>query len=87
VGLYSLLGAGIWCRYFCPWVGLFGLVAKFGRYADVKFSPGGEAYVTVDYPRMYDLIDSPHWGHHVLELRFETPGTLAYSFTFGTVCS
>jgi len=33
VGLYSLMGARIWCRYFCPWVGLFGLVAKFGRYA------------------------------------------------------
>jgi Pyruvate/2-oxoacid:ferredoxin oxidoreductase delta subunit len=33
VGLYSLLGARIWCRYFCPWVGLFGLLAKFGRYA------------------------------------------------------
>ncbi len=33
VGLYSLMGARIWCRYFCPWAGLFGLVAKFGRYA------------------------------------------------------
>jgi len=33
VGAYSLLGARIWCRYFCPWAGLFGLVAKLGRYA------------------------------------------------------
>ncbi len=33
VGLYSLLGARIWCRYFCPWVGLFGILARYGRYA------------------------------------------------------
>jgi Pyruvate/2-oxoacid:ferredoxin oxidoreductase delta subunit len=33
VGLYTLMGARIWCRYFCPWAGLFGIVAKFGRYA------------------------------------------------------
>jgi hypothetical protein len=52
----------------------------------VKFTDTGEAYVTVDYPRMYDLIDSPHWGSHLLEMRFQTPGTFAYSFTFGTEC-
>ncbi len=33
VGMYSILGARIWCRYFCPWAGLFGLLAKYGRYA------------------------------------------------------
>ncbi|MFQ6096978.1 MAG: 4Fe-4S binding protein [Armatimonadota bacterium] len=33
VGLYSLLGNRIWCRYFCPWAGLFGWLAKHGRYA------------------------------------------------------
>jgi polyferredoxin len=33
VGLYSLMGARIWCRYFCPWAGLFGFLAKHGRYA------------------------------------------------------
>jgi hypothetical protein len=52
----------------------------------VKFTDTGEAYVTIDYPRMYDLIDSPHWGSHLLELQFQTPGTFAYSFTFGTEC-
>lgn len=33
VGLTSLLGARIWCRYFCPWAGLFGLIARFGRFS------------------------------------------------------
>jgi ferredoxin-type protein NapH len=33
VGVYSLLGSRIWCRYCCPWAGLFGLLAKHGRYA------------------------------------------------------
>ncbi len=33
VGFYSLLGARIWCRYFCPWAGVFGVLAHFGRYA------------------------------------------------------
>jgi polyferredoxin len=33
VGAYSLLGGRIWCRYCCPWAGLFGFLARHGRYA------------------------------------------------------
>lgn len=40
----------------------------------------------MDYPRRYDLRDSPHGGEPVLERRFQTPGTCAYSLTFGTQC-
>lgn len=28
---YPLLGPRIWCRYFCPWAGLFGVISKWGR--------------------------------------------------------
>ena len=31
VGLYPLLGGRIWCRYFCPWAGLFGALGKVGK--------------------------------------------------------
>ncbi len=32
VGFYPLMGGRIWCRYFCPWAGLFGWISKHGRY-------------------------------------------------------
>ena len=28
IGLYPLLGGRIWCRYFCPWAGLFGALGR-----------------------------------------------------------
>ncbi len=31
VGLYPLVGNRPWCRYWCPWAGLFGGLSKFGR--------------------------------------------------------
>jgi len=31
VGLYPVLGNRIWCRYFCPWAGMFGALGKLGR--------------------------------------------------------
>jgi polyferredoxin len=31
VGLYPILGGRIWCRYFCPWAGMFGGLGKLGR--------------------------------------------------------
>lgn len=33
VGLYPIVGSRPWCRYFCPWAGLFGLIALKGRFA------------------------------------------------------
>jgi len=31
VGLYPLLGNRIWCRYLCPWAGMFGVLGKLGK--------------------------------------------------------
>jgi polyferredoxin len=31
LGLYPVLGNRIWCRYFCPWAGLFGALGKLGK--------------------------------------------------------
>ena len=31
IGLYPLLGSRIWCRYFCPWAGMFGALGKLGK--------------------------------------------------------
>jgi len=33
IGLYPLLGNRIWCRYLCPWAGLFGASSKSGKSA------------------------------------------------------
>ena len=30
LGLYPVLGNRIWCRYWCPWAGLFGALSKAG---------------------------------------------------------
>lgn len=32
VGLYSLMGTRVWCRFGCPRAALLGLVQKFGRF-------------------------------------------------------
>lgn len=54
--------------------------------ADVKPTETGQAEVTVGEGRMYNLVNSPGWGEHTLEISFETPGTEAFAFTFGSAC-
>ncbi|HTK59858.1 MAG TPA: thioredoxin family protein [Candidatus Baltobacteraceae bacterium] len=40
--------------------------------------------ITIDGERLYELHSTPGaYGEHLLELRFLTPGTAAYAFTFG----
>jgi len=47
---------------------------------------GDASIVEVDVPRMYNLVRNPTVEPHFLELRFHTPGTEAYAFTF-TSCA
>ena len=43
-----------------------------------------EGEITIDGERLYELHSTPGaYGQHLLELRFLTPGTAAYAFTFG----
>jgi thiol-disulfide isomerase/thioredoxin len=54
------------------------------RGGDVTVDQDGRTYVEVDDERLYDLIRTDNiYDGHLLELRFETPGTAGYAFTFG----
>lgn len=50
--------------------------------ADVAGSDVHAGTVTVDSQRLYELVDLPRVGHHVLRLEPET-GVMGYAFTFG----
>ncbi len=68
-------------------VGLSGTVKIFldGRLVESVFSGKDvkNGRVTVDQDRLYELLDLKEAaGQHMLRLEFETPGTVAYAFTF-----
>lgn len=51
--------------------------------ADFSGKDVSNGVVTVDADRLYELLDfGAYPGEHRLELRFETPGTAVYAFTF-----
>ena len=45
---------------------------------------GGQAWVEVDRPKMYNLVVNPTVERHILRLRAATPGVAVYAFTFVT---
>jgi hypothetical protein len=47
---------------------------------EIRFR-NGEAYIVVDRPRMYAIVDNRKFGTHTLELAF-APGVAGYAFTF-----
>jgi thiol-disulfide isomerase/thioredoxin len=53
--------------------------------ADVK-DEGGRAIVTIEHPRMYNLVDNPSVQQGSLELKALEPGMAVYAFTF-TSCT
>ncbi|MFQ5471768.1 MAG: hypothetical protein ACE5FA_02625, partial [Dehalococcoidia bacterium] len=57
-------------------------LAKEDAGEDVKFEEDGRAYVEVDKPRMYRLIDNREIGTHDLTLSTTSPGLALYAFTF-----
>jgi len=57
-------------------------LAKEDAGEDVKFEDDGRAYVEVDKPRMYRLIDNREIGTHDLTLSTTSPGLALYAFTF-----
>jgi hypothetical protein len=48
---------------------------------DARFEDG-RAFVDVDGPRMYRLVDNREIGGHELRLATSTPGLAMYAFTF-----
>jgi thiol-disulfide isomerase/thioredoxin len=49
---------------------------------DMRFDEEGQAYVEVDRPRMYRLINNREIGGHELTLSTSSPGLALYAFTF-----
>ena len=49
---------------------------------DVMYDTGGESYVTVDRPRVYQLIDLPEYGSHDVKLWSDSDGLEIYAITF-----
>lgn len=59
-----------------------GLLAKEDAGDDVRFEDDGRAYVEVDRPRMYRLVDNREIGGHDLTLTTSSPGLALYAYTF-----
>jgi len=47
---------------------------------------GDAAVITVDTPRLYNIINNPHHGTHTLRLQVRTTGLSVYAFSFITEC-
>jgi len=78
-------GAAIIYRYDASNVNLV-LAPPDGGAARVQVFIDGQdrGLITIDGERLYELHSTPGaYGEHLLELRFLTPGTAAYAFTFG----
>jgi thiol-disulfide isomerase/thioredoxin len=49
---------------------------------DARFTDTGEGYVTVDTPRMYNLVKNAEMGQHLLQLVSREAGLECFAFTF-----
>ncbi len=51
---------------------------------DVVFDQNGKAFVDVDAPRMYRLVNNREIGNHELTVSTSTPGLALYAYTFAS---
>jgi thiol-disulfide isomerase/thioredoxin len=58
------------------------LLATDSAGGDVGFDESGRAFVEVQAPRMFALVNNPDIGSHELRLVTDTPGLAMYAFTF-----
>jgi len=52
--------------------------------ADIEYDDGGLSYVTVNRPRLFELVHNPEFEEHEIELVFHANGLAVYAFTFTT---
>ncbi len=52
---------------------------------DVR-NEGNAVVLTIDTPRLYSLVNNPHFGVHTLRLLFTTPGVSLYAVSFVSEC-
>jgi thiol-disulfide isomerase/thioredoxin len=52
------------------------------RGEDVSLTPDGASCITVDEPRMYNVVRNKEYGEHTLRLSSQSSGFAVYSFTF-----
>lgn len=57
-------------------------VAKEDKGDDIRYDEQGLSYVTVDEPRMYNLVKNKVFGQKTLKLATADPGLGIYTFTF-----
>ncbi|MHB9026436.1 MAG: redoxin domain-containing protein [Armatimonadota bacterium] len=55
------------------------------RGSDVQVADDS-AYLEIDTPRLYQIVDNPEFGIHELRLEISTPGIAVYSLMFTTEC-
>lgn len=51
---------------------------------DVKFDEEGMPYIEVQFSTLYNLIDTPTFGDHILKLSTRQEGLRAFAFAFGS---
>lgn len=49
---------------------------------DVRYTDTGQSYVTVETPRMYNLVKNEELGQHLLQVVAREAGLECFAFTF-----